>query len=136
MERGKRDREHRDTGRQRSRPEDGKHARQPEGRTGAKQGSTPAIRIDAQHSRNNAALRQGYKDVPTSCLCLRLGLAIAAWLDNYKAFKWAIAAKEVGPLSRPTVSGCEGVAGDYSGVKSLAGDFLDEWMQNLSDNFR
>ena len=82
------------------------------------------------------ARSMGYKDVPTSCLCLRLGLAIAAWLDNYKAFKWAIAAKEVGPLSRPTVSGCEGVAGDYSGVKSLAGDFLDEWMQNLADNFR
>jgi hypothetical protein len=34
MEKGKRDREHRDTGRQHSEPEEGKHARQPEGRTG------------------------------------------------------------------------------------------------------
>jgi hypothetical protein len=34
MKRGKRDREHRDTGRQRSEPEDGKHAREREGLTG------------------------------------------------------------------------------------------------------
>jgi len=36
MEKGKRDREHRDTGRQRSEPEEGKHARQPEGPTGGR----------------------------------------------------------------------------------------------------
>jgi hypothetical protein len=34
MEKGKRDREHGQTGRQRDEPEEGKHARQPEGRTG------------------------------------------------------------------------------------------------------
>jgi hypothetical protein len=34
MEKGETDREHRDTGRQRSEPEEGKHARQPEGRAG------------------------------------------------------------------------------------------------------
>ncbi len=38
MERGKRDRKHRDTGRQRSKPEEGKHARQPEGPTERKGG--------------------------------------------------------------------------------------------------
>jgi hypothetical protein len=34
MEKGKRDRGHRDTGRQRSEPKEGRHARQPEGLTG------------------------------------------------------------------------------------------------------
>jgi hypothetical protein len=34
LEKGKRDREHRDTGRQRSEPEEGRHAGQPEGPTG------------------------------------------------------------------------------------------------------
>ena len=36
LEKGERDREHKDTGRQRSGPEEGKHARQPERRAGSR----------------------------------------------------------------------------------------------------
>ena len=68
-EKGERDREHRDTGRQRSEPEEGKHARQPERPTG-----------DEQSSRRNAQWGLGAEGLRGQAVC-------ADWRDNSRKQK-------------------------------------------------
>ena len=80
---------HRDTGRQRSEPEEGKHARQPEGPTGRlKKLPIAAVRSHPQH-RPNAAGAAG------------LVHAAATWFDNYKAVEQAVAAEQLASIKQP-----------------------------------
>ncbi len=67
MEKGKRDREHRDTGHQRSEPEEWKHARQPEGRAEENSGMAKAL-----ESCRHTTIRGDYCSSGSACLDLCL----------------------------------------------------------------